>query len=128
MNALTPFALVAEQPSTLLSRLDVSDIEVVKDARHDLRRCRTEKDFADWAATWGEQLCNRAEDMSGMNEGDDTALDEAEAEAAHAKKRLADLRAVVERAVRDLDAAGDGPADKFPGAVEAVTSRLENAL
>lgn len=126
MNAMTKFALAP--PSSMLSRLDCSSEENVKDALHQLRRCRTEADYANWAAAWGENLCRRAEEMAGMNEGDDAALAEAEGEAERAEKNLAELRDVVEGAVRELDAAGEGPADRFAARVEAVTSKLENAL
>lgn len=127
MNAMPPFALTSE-PISNLTRLDCSDLENVKDARHRLRRCRTEREFADWAATWGEKLCGRAEDMAGSEPGDDMALAEAEAEANRAEKALEDLEQVVRKAVKDLDAAHDGPADKLQGTILDVSANLENAL
>jgi hypothetical protein len=39
--------------STLLSRLDLSDVEAVKDADHELRRATTDADLAGWARKWG---------------------------------------------------------------------------
>lgn len=42
-----------------LTRLQIADVEVVNDASHQLRRCATESQFAEWAATWGEVLIAR---------------------------------------------------------------------
>lgn len=127
MHAMAPFALSSE-PITDLTRLDCSDLENVKDARHRLRRCRTEADYATWAAEWGEKLCNRAEEMAGMEQADDTALAEAEKDLERTGKALEDLQDAVRKAVKDLDAAHDGPADKLPSAVLTVSANLEKAL
>ena len=35
---------------------DVANTEVALDAQHQLRRCKTEADYAAWAARWGDAL------------------------------------------------------------------------
>lgn len=102
MNATTPFSLVAEQPSSMLTRLDCSDPENVKDARHQLRACRTEADYARWAATWGENLCHRAEDMVGLDEGFFTPDEHAEV-----TEKLTALLDEVEDALKALETFAD---------------------
>lgn len=76
MNAMTKFALAP--PSRMLSRLDCSSEENVKDALHQLRRCRTEADYANWAATWGENLCWAAEERAEMDADEFVAKEELE--------------------------------------------------
>lgn len=40
--------------SSLLTRLDLTDEEIVKDATSELHRCETEPQFAAWSRKWGD--------------------------------------------------------------------------
>lgn len=122
------FANVPAASSSLLTRLDVSDAENVREARERLRMCRTEADFANWAATWGENLCARVEDFAGADPGDASALDQAEEDAKAWEKSLEELQGAVRKAIERLDEAVDGPAKTLASTVEDVSALLENAL
>ena len=37
----------------LLSRLDLSRDDNLRDAEHELNRCNSDRDFATWARKWG---------------------------------------------------------------------------
>lgn len=132
MNAHTPapaqaqalFANVPAAGSSLLSRLDCSVEENVKEARHQLRRCRTEREFADWAATWGENLCTAAESHSQFNPEEHVDIDEFN-EVEKDNKRMEDA---IHAAVKALDKFGDPLSDGQQNELAAITGDLENAL
>lgn len=53
-------------PSQLLTRLDLSDTENVKDAQAELRRAGNDPaKLAVWAGKWGDALCMRALEAEG---------------------------------------------------------------
>lgn len=47
----TPFY---SNPLPIRSRDDLTDQEIIKDARHQLHRCKSDEDYAAWAKRWGE--------------------------------------------------------------------------
>lgn len=134
MNAMTPLVLTGEQPSSRLTRLDVSDLENVKDARHQLRRCQTERQFADWAATWGENLCNRAEDANGREDWIDPAeAARSEEEAVRdawndgAADARAEMRAPMRKAVKALREIVKQVGGETGDALEEIADTLSTA-
>ncbi len=130
MNAMTPFALTGE-PISDLSRLDVSDVENVKDARHQLRRCRTEREYADWAATWGENLCNHAEDNIDREDFIDPAearLSEEAAVTGAWDEALAEGRAEMREPMRNAVNALRNLADTASGPTRAAIDDIADSL
>jgi hypothetical protein len=114
--------------STLLSRLDMSDAENVKDADHQFRRCASEADFAAWAQKWGgasmHALLNAP--PTGWVDPDDMAA--AEHDARHQGERANTLASAIEAAVKALDATMEGERDALVNKVGDITYNLEAAL
>ena len=109
---------------TLLSRLDASGDEVLKDARHELHRCAADRDFSAWARKWGEPLLNEAADPSRADDPDSDLEDELDRSEEH--------RADLERAIAAATAA-IGKALEADGCVkqddaDQIVAQLEAAL
>lgn len=115
--------------ASLLSRLDFSDSEVVKDAEHEFQRCSTDSDFARWARKWGANAIVRLHEVEGRDgwvSSED--MDEVEAEAARAEQKCDGLASAIHEAVNDLDIAMEGAPDALVNKVGDITSKLEAAL
>lgn len=109
----------------LLSRMDLSSDEVVKDAHHELRRCVSESDFGAWARKWGEAALREAANPSRGDDPDDDLLDDLSA----AEGRAEDLSDAIRAANRAIDTALEASgcvkqddADKIVAALEAALS------
>ena len=88
--------------SSLLTRLDMSDVENVRDAAHELRRAGDDAArLAVWAAKWGASLVAHGEDTSGSAD----VSDELEV----LREELEDLKLVHE----DLRDAATGAAEEI---------------
>jgi len=114
--------------STLLSRLDMSDVENVKDADHQLRRCVSDADFAAWARKWGGASMQALRDAPPSDWVDSDVVAEAEREATEAEEALASLKLVVEACANDLAGITELRFDHVAAKVDAITSKLEAAL
>jgi hypothetical protein len=115
--------------ASLLSRLDFSDSEVVKDAEHEFQRCSTDSDFARWARKWGATAIVRLHEVEGRDSWVSSEdMDEAEAETSRAERKRDELSAAINAAVNDLDCAMEGAPDALVNKVGDITSKLEAAL
>jgi hypothetical protein len=121
MLAKSPADLFGESP--LLTRLDLSDEENIKDAAHQLARCRDDFQFAAWARRWGEPLVQRAQDA-----GPGEALDEATEAANEAEAKFRKLHDVAEAVIKEFDAAAADLPDEPINALNDIIAKLENAL
>lgn len=114
--------------STMLSRLDLSDGEVLKDAEHQFQRCTTDADFASWARTWGAPVITHLRDAAPTDWVDPEDVREIEGERDRTKEELGELQSAVKLAINDLDGVMDGVADELANMVGAITSKLEESL
>lgn len=130
----SPIARTADRGSaphgvTDLARLDLSDEENVKDAAHELRRCASDHDFAQWARRWGEVAIRRASDVAGQaHDVSQDDLDEAEADAERAEDRAVELSSAISAAVEAIDKALEDAPDDLANEVGQITATLEAAL
>lgn len=129
MNAMTQQTLpgLAPAPSAMLSRMDLSDVEVAKDADFEFRRCGCDADLAAWARKWGAAATLALLNRDGHSASQDD-LEEAEQAATAAEEARDKLRSVVEGAVKALDIAMERAPDAIANKVGEITSKLEEAL
>lgn len=86
----------------LRTREDLSDIENVKDVKHELGRAAGDQaKLAAWAERWGAALCERVEDMSGVDEDD--LHPGADDEIAQAEKRAEAVSQAARKALERFD-------------------------
>lgn len=116
--------------SQLLTRMDMSDAENVKEAAHQLRRAENDTaKLAVWAATWGEAMAARCEEAEGwMHDPDEVeALTE---EVNQAERSYHDLSSEVQTALHAIERIIE--ADEFPdapaNAIGEIIAKLELAL
>lgn len=105
--------------ASLISRLDVSEDEPLKDAVHQLRRCVSADDYMAWATTWGEPALARLQEFVGIDE--DYVTHEEHESSLESKRAIEDGADAFLTAVRETLKDGKGPktdainaeADKF---------------
>jgi hypothetical protein len=111
--------------STLLSRLDVTDDEVVKDAAFELQRCADDLQHARWARRWGAPL---TEALLNGTPTDPEELEEARDAANDAEKSRDALRAVVSGVVAEFDVMATDLPDEVVNRLNDLMAKLEGAL
>jgi hypothetical protein len=120
--------MLAERPaagigSALLSRFDLTDEEVAKDAAHQLSRCADDFQFAAWARRWGDALVRHALDPLPAE-----GLEEAQEAANTAEEKLRELRNVAEAVLNEFDEAAVDLPDEPVNRLNDILAKLENAL
>lgn len=118
--------------SQLLTRLDMADIENIKEAQHQLRRAEDDAaKLAVWAATWGPALIARCEESEGAITDADTVA-ELEADLQTEEGRSADLSKAITSAATEIDRflgrEGDHLAAKHFTQISKIGDDLEAAL
>ena len=83
--------------SALQTNRDVADEEVAKDFVHELRRCRSNEDYAAWAKRWGDAAAERL--LATSHLGDDPISGE---DAEDLLKTLRDGKIAIEDAADTL--------------------------
>lgn len=119
-------------PSQLLTRLDMSDVENVKDAQAELHRAANDTaKLSVWAAKWGEALCIRCVEAEGAVEDAETVSD-LEADLRDQEDRNVELRGTIRDAAsaidKFLDCETDALSDAHFKAVSKIGDDLEAAL
>lgn len=121
-----------ERPSALLGRMDMSDIENVKDAQAALHGAGDDTSkLAVWAATWGQALVDRCAEADGAITDADTVA-ELEADLQAEEGRSSDLAKAIEAAAKEVDRflerETDHLAAKHFTAISKIGDDLEAAL
>lgn len=102
---------------------DLSDIERVKDAEHELRRAATDAALADWARRWGGCALERLHHVADEEFANEDDLEGAEEECTRLETKNAEIRVAAETLIKVCD---DIP-DHTPAFDNAIAA-LENAL
>lgn len=110
--------------SALLSRMDLSDGEVIKDAAHQFRRCDSEAALAGWARKWGGAFVAKL--LAGPDRDD---VEDTE-EYREVSGSLDELTTAANAAVHALEklAERDDLADDVGGTIENIAGELEQAV
>lgn len=115
----------------LLTRSDLSDDEVVKDAVHELRRASgDERALASWALRWGDLLCARCDEAVDLDGDEGGRLAELSEELGDLEQEHDALRESARRCVDEIEDVLDehelpSEADK---AIQAELNKLSEAL
>lgn len=114
------FALVAPVGGALLSRLDLSQEDIVRDAEAQLHRASSDADLARWARVWGDPVISRLHETA-----DHEDLSEEAGKDAAARAEVEELEKAIKAAADEIRAALDGPADAVAATIAAALSKLE---
>lgn len=119
-----------ERPSVLLTRMDMSDEENIKDAQRELNRAGDDAaKLSVWAAKWGGALTLRCAETEGWKHAPDE-VETLTQEVNDAEKAMQDLNSEVHTAISAIERIID--ADDFPdapgNAIAEILGKLEDAL
>lgn len=122
--------MLLERPSVLLTRMDMSDEENIKDAQRELNRAGDDAaKLSVWAAKWGRALTLRCAETEGWMHAPDEVETLTE-EVNKAEASLGELQEAARLAIDGIDKAlsDKGVADAVVNAVNDAVAKLENAL
>lgn len=119
-----------ERPSVLLTRMDMSDEENIKDAERELQRAGDDAaKLSVWAAKWGGVLTLRCAETEGWKHAPDE-VETLTGELNSSEKALEAIQEAARVAIDGIDKAlsDKGIADAVINAVNEAVGKLENAL